>query len=188
MTKFKLNELFSITSKTGFLFPFNLEFTPNKKARNELNEICLFYLFYKGELLYIGEGNPTRKLETPIKRIQKQLSTITLRGHDVQFRKGHVTAIQTNSQLSIFMPEERLSNRKTSAETSYNRIHFATEHWESFAFLQNKGLSDFSLIVKNLTELGITEDQLKEKCNSEKQNYLPRCNEEYEKLIKQLMK
>ena len=188
MTKFKLNELFAITTKSDLLFPFNLEFKPTKKASKELNEICLFYLFYKGELLYIGEGNPTRKLETTIKRIQKQLSTITLRGHDVQFRKGHVTAIQTNSQLSIFMPEEILSNRKTSAVTSYNRIHFAAEHWETFAFLETKGLSDFSLIVKNLAELGITEDQLKEKCDSEKKKFIPRCNNEFDQVFNHFQK
>lgn len=182
MTKYTLNELFTIQRKDSLLFPFNLVFNPTDLAYNALDFTGLFYLFYKGELLYIGEGNNGRVSETPTKRIQKQLSTITLRGADVCFKEQGIDLILSIPELNSFVTADLLNNLPKKSQTSINRIHFAAEQWETFAFLENKGLEHFTLVIKDLKDLKVDASELKTKCNTEKNKYLPRCNKEYNQI------
>jgi hypothetical protein len=179
MTKYTLNELFTIQRIDSVLFPFNLEFKPTGLAEIALDFTGLFYLFYKGELLYIGEGNSGRVSETPTKRIQKQLSTITLRGADVCFKGKMPQLILSIPELNTFVSKKLLNQLHGSSESSVNKIHFAAQHWETFAFLENIGLKHFTLVIKDLKDLKVDASELQTNCKSEKNTFLPRCNKEY---------
>ncbi len=178
---FKADELFQIKVDQNAVFPLNLIFDYEKNANETLNQPGIFFMLYKGELIYIGYAIQQEALD----RMHRQLETITLRGSSVSFNDLAVSTIRNSKTISPFFTNTMLE-RRNGFETSQKRILFAENHWQDFAFLDQ-------CILKNFVfDWYPIDSDIPSKCNALKEMLKPRCNQEgilqreYEGLINKL--
>jgi hypothetical protein len=177
--QFNANDLFQVEVDNASSFPLNLGFVPKKNLASKLNNSGIYFLTYKGELIYIGYAIK----EDAISRMKKQLEGITLRGKNLVFNDLCQETIQKSNILNSFFSDAILA-RKKSVETSPKRILFAEQHWKDFAFLDQYILSNFVFHWFPL------DSDVAKKCAELKNHLLPRCNNEgvlpseYEYLLK----
>jgi hypothetical protein len=164
---FQANELFQIRVDENAVFPLNLIFDFDKNANVTLNQPGIFFMMYKGELIYIGYAIQQEALD----RMHRQLETITLRGSSVSFNDLAVSTIRNSKTISPFFTNTMLE-RRNGFETSQKRILFAENHWQDFAFLDEDILKNF---VFNWYPIDCN---IPRKCNALKAVLKPRCNQE----------
>jgi hypothetical protein len=164
---FTADELFQISIERNASFPLNLSFDYNKNANETLNQPGIFFMMYKGELIYIGYAIQQEVLD----RMRRQLVTITLRGLNVVFKDLAVTTIRNSKILSPHFTNTMLE-RRNGVETSQKRILFAENHWQDFAFLDE-------CILKNFVfDWYPIKSNIENKCKELKTMLKPRCNQE----------
>jgi hypothetical protein len=179
--KFKADELFDLIEDTKSVFPLNLEFVPKKNLASKLNNSGIYFLTYKGELIYIGYAIK----EDAVSRMKKQLEGITLRGKNLAFNDSCQEIIKKSNILNPFFSDAILAQKK-SVETSPKRILFAENHWKDFAFLDETILRNFIFHWFPL------DSDVAKKCDGLKQQLRPRCNKEgvlpseYENILKSI--
>jgi hypothetical protein len=160
-------------------FPTNLEFFSTTNDSRFLQP-GIFFLFFRGELIYIGYSENHQNIVA--ERVVRQISTITLRDHRLQFTK---TALGALSNLSVFnsyfiLPKPIVAN--ADYVTSVNRAHFASSHWDEFKDFNNETLSRFEIEwypnpeLNNYSSIEDLSIVLINKHN-------PRCNRQYVKPI-----
>lgn len=178
---FCADELFKIKVDVDAAFPLNLIFDYDKNANQTLNQPGIFFMMYKGELIYIGYAIQQEALD----RMRRQMETITLRGFNVAFNDLAVTTIRNSKILSPYFTNTMLE-RRNGFETSQKRILFAENHWQDFAFLDE-------CILKNFVfDWYPIDSDIPSKCKALKEMLKPRCNQEgvlqreYEGLIEKL--
>lgn len=178
---FQANELFQIKVDENAVFPLNLSFDYDKNANETLNQAGVFFMMYKGELIYIGYAIQQEALD----RMRRQLETITLRGSNVALNDLAVATIRNSKTISPFFINTMLE-RRNGFETSQKRILFAENHWQDFAFLDE-------CILKNFVfDWNPIDSDISSKCNALKEMLKPRCNQEgvlqrkYEGLVEKL--
>jgi hypothetical protein len=178
---FRANELFQIKVDENAMFPLNLSFDYNKNANETLNQPGIFFMLYKGELIYIGYAIQQEALD----RMHRQLEGVSLRGSRVSFNDLAVATIRNSKTISPFFTNTMLK-RRNGFETSQKRILFAENHWQEFAFFDQSILKNF------VFDWFPVELDVEEKCNELKAMLKPRCNQEgvlqreYEGLINNL--
>jgi hypothetical protein len=164
---FRADELFQIKVDENAVFPLNISFDYDKNANQTLNQPGIFFMMYKGELIYIGYANR----EDALSRMKKQLEGITLRGKNVSFNEQCKSTVKNSETLKSFFSDSQL-NRENSTQTSPKRILFAENHWQDFAFLDEDILKNF---VFNWYPIDC---DIPRKCNALKAVLKPRCNQE----------
>jgi hypothetical protein len=165
--QFSACDLFNLEEDVNLSFPLNLDFVPKKNLVPILDNSGIYFLTYKGELIYIGYAVQ----EDVLSRLKKQLEGITLRGKNLTFNPSCQKTIQKSTILKSFFFDAVLA-QKRNTETSINRIHFAEQHWKDFAFLDEKILQNF------IFHWFPIESNVKEKCSELKKLLRPRCNKE----------
>jgi hypothetical protein len=178
---FRADELFQIKVDENAVFPLNLSFDYEKNANETLNQPGIFFMLYKGELIYIGYANR----EDALSRMKKQLEGITLRGKNVSFNEQCKSTVKNSETLKSFFSDSKL-NRENSTQTSPKRILFAENHWQDFASLDE-------CILKNFVfDWYPIKSDIENKCEELKTMLKPRCNQEgvlqgdYDELVKKL--
>ena len=177
---FHADELFQISIDENAVFPLNLEFIIKDSNKKELQGSGIYFMTYKGELIYIGFADK----QDALLRMKMQLEGVTLRGKNVAFRKNSVDVIRNSNILKHFFNPSML--RENGYETTPKRILFAENHWRDFAFLDDYMLKNFAF------DWFPIEKDIKEKCRRLKNKFRPRCNEvgflseDFEKAIHQL--
>jgi hypothetical protein len=179
--KYNAADIFEIQVDSKGVFPLNLEFVSKKNLLTILDNSGIYFLTYKGELIYIGYAVK----EDVLSRMKKQLEGITLRGKNLAFNDTCQETIQKSTILKSFFFDAILA-QKRNTETSINRIQFAEQHWRDFAFL------DETIIRNFVFHWFPTNANVEEKCKTLKAMLKPRCNQEavltsnYNDLIKNL--
>jgi hypothetical protein len=168
---------FKVEDSTGIQFPCNLEFECITSASSDdFENPGIFFLYFRGELIYIGY---TENEEHVIaERVVRQLATITLRDHRLQFTSAALDKLRTEAIFSTYfnLPEPNVGN--LDYVTSVNRLAFASHHWDEFKNLSTETLARFELDWHPNPKLnGAT--SLAELCQELKNQYKPRCNREY---------
>jgi hypothetical protein len=172
---FKLSEFLSHTIIENSQFPKNFEFNcANKESK--FKQPGIFFLFYRGELIYIGYTN--NKQHVIRERIVRQIATITLRDHRVIFTEAALEELQKNEELNTYfnLPAPEIGTR--DFVTSVNRVAFAAYHWDEFKNFNSDTLNRFEFEWYPNPKLGIHQD-IVALCNELKNKYKPRCNQEY---------
>ena len=165
---------FKLIDKTQF--PRNLEFYC-KVSGDEFRKVGIFFLFYRGELIYIGftENNQ----DVIAERLVRQLATITLRDHRIQFTTAALNELNAkeeefNTFFNLPVPIIAIKDFVTSV----NRVAFASYHWDEFINLNDETLSRFEFKWYPNPSLG-NHPNIEALCNEMKKKYKPRCNQEY---------
>ena len=158
-------------------FPCNLEFYSNN-TDDVFKSPGIFYLFFRGELIYIGYSNNHQNIITD--RVVRQLATITFRDFRLNFTQAALDSlISQNEMITYFRnPIPRVEN--SDFVTSVNRVLFASNHWDEFKNLNNQTLKLFELHWYPNPDLGVN-SSISDLCDSFKSTYKPRCNQEYVK-------
>jgi hypothetical protein len=158
-------------------YPCNFEFeciadTFDSKFEN----VGIFFLYYRGELIYIGYTNNQDNVLA--ERVVRQLATITLRDHRIQFTKAALNALKDNDVFNTYfnIPEPVVA--KTDFVTSINRIKYAAHHWDEFKNFNSEMLSRFEIEWYPQPDLKGYRS-IEELCSGLKAQYKPRCNKEY---------
>jgi hypothetical protein len=138
----------------------------------------IFFLFYRGELIYIGFTNNHENLIA--ERVIRQIATITLRDHRLQFTKAALETLLNAPMFESYfiLPKPIIAN--TDFVTSVNRVLFASNHWDEFKNFNNETLSRFEMEWYPNPNLGVCRS-ISDLCDSLKNRYKPRCNQEYRK-------
>ncbi len=174
MTRFKLSEHLQYKDVDKTQFPCNLEFEV-KVSDDTFKNPGIFFLFYRGELIYIGYTNNHQDVMT--ERVVRQLATITLRDHRLQFTSAALDELR-NSEISntyFHLPEPVVENR--DFVTSVNRIKYAAHHWDEFKNFNSETLSRFEIDWYPNPDLKGC-NSIEERCQQLKNQYKPRCNQE----------
>lgn len=175
MTRFKLSEHLQYKDVDKTQFPCNLEFE-DKVSDDTFKNPGIFFLFYRGELIYIGYTNNHQDVIT--ERVVRQLATITLRDHRLQFTSAALDELR-NSEISntyFHLPEPVVA--KTDFVTSVNRVKYAAHHWDEFKNFNSETLSRFEIDWYPNPDLKGC-NSIEERCQQLKNQYKPRCNQEY---------
>jgi hypothetical protein len=173
----KLNKHIEINYLESNQFPGNIEFSGISDAsRLEFKNPGIFLLFYRRELIYIGYSNNNLNIIT--ERVLRQIATITLREHRVQFTEAALNCLQNcdtfNSDFNINRPV--IGNN--DLVTSVNRVLYAAEHWDEFKNFNTETLNRFEMIWYPNPDLKGC-NSIEELCKKLKGYYKPRCNKEY---------
>ncbi len=165
--KYNAADIFEIQVDSKGVFPLNLEFVSKKNLLTILDNSGIYFLTYKGELIYIGYAVK----EDVLSRMKKQLEGITLRGKNLAFKNPSRKTIRKSDILNSFFSDTILTQKK-SIETSPKRILFAEQHWKDFAFLDETILRNFVFHWFPI------DANVEEKCSELKKLLRPRCNKE----------
>lgn len=170
-----LNQLISISYPPDSQFPANLKFD-SVAHEEEYATSGIFFLFYRGELIYIGYTN--NKQNVIAERVVKQLATITLRDHRIQFSDSASNQLLKEASLKSYFhtPSPIIANE--DFQTSVNRVKFAAQHWDEFKNFSEETLKRFDLKWFPNPNLGKF-NTIQELSKSLKQTFNPRCNQEY---------
>ena len=160
----------------GTQFPGNLEFYSTDSC-DEFRKAGIFFLFFRGELIYIGFTENDQ--DVIAERLVRQLATITLRDHRIQFTQAANNEL--NAKKEVFntffnLPAPIIDNK--DFVTSVNRVAFASYHWDEFINLNDETLSRFEFKWYPNPSLG-NHSHIESLCNDMKKKYKPRCNQEY---------
>jgi hypothetical protein len=175
----KLSEFidFKVVNSTKIQFPCNLEFECITSASShDFENSGIFFLYYRGELIYIGY---TQNYEHVIaERVVRQLATITLRDHRLQFSSAALAKLRESviSNTYFHQPEPAVAN--VDFVTSVNRINYAAHHWDEFKNFNTETLSRFEVDWHPNPDLKGC-NSIEERCQQLKNQYKPRCNKEY---------
>jgi hypothetical protein len=158
-------------------FPCNLEFYSDNMD-DVFKNPGIFYLFFRGELIYIGYSNNHQNIIT--ERVVRQIATITLRDFRLNFTSAALDGlIGQNEMITYFRnPIPRVEN--SDFVTSVNRVLFASNHWDEFKNLNNQTLKLFELHWFPNPDLRV-KSSISDLCDALKNKYKPRCNQEYVK-------
>jgi hypothetical protein len=167
MKTYSASELFDLHINGDF--PLNCQFVPKTKTPSEFEESGIYLLFFEQEKVYIGLADK----QAALVRIQKQLSTITLRGNNVSFNDACKAIIQSSTILSS---QFTLAINQNSArfETSPNRVKFAASKWELFSRMNDEILSRFLIVW--FPENECQDETLVEIRNRWVRDLMPICN------------
>jgi len=173
----KLNKYIEFNYLKNTPFPGNIEFfSVADKTPLEFKNPGIFLLFYRRELIYIGYSNNNQNIIT--ERVLRQIATITLRDHRVQFTEAALNSLQNcdtfNSDFNQY--GHVIGNR--DFVTSVNRVLYAAQHWEEFKNLNMQTLSQFEIAWYPNPDLKGC-NSIEELCTQLKDHYKPRCNQEY---------
>jgi len=158
-------------------FPCNLEFYSDN-TDDVFKNPGIFYLFFRGELIYIGYSNNHQNIIT--ERVVRQLATITLRDFRLNFTPAALKSLIVQNEMITYFrkPKPRVEN--SDFVTSVNRVLFASNHWDEFKNFNNETLKLFEVHWYTNADLGLN-NSVVELCKSLKKRYKPRCNQEYVK-------
>jgi len=159
----------------GTQFPRNLEFYC-KNSGDEYRKAGIFFLFFLGELIYIGFTNNHQNVIQ--ERVVRQLATITLRDHRIQFTSAALDVLANEPAFNTYfnLPAPVIAN--FDFVTSANRVAFASYHWDEFINLNDETLSRFEFKWYPNPSLG-NHPNIEALCNEMKKKYKPKCNQEY---------
>jgi hypothetical protein len=168
---------FKVVNANEIQFPCNLEFESiEDMCANTFNNPGIFFLYYRGELIYIGYTNNHENVIA--ERVVRQLATITLRDHRIQFTAASLNGLSTNDIFDTYFnfPEPIVANR--DFVTSVNRVTYAAQHWDEFKNFNSETLSRFEIEWYPNPDLRGC-NSIEELCKTLKDQYKPRCNQEY---------
>ena len=175
----KLSEYihFRVRNTTKIQFPCNLEFECiTSTSSHDLKNPGIFFLYYRGELIYIGY---TENHEHVIaERVVRQLATITLRDHRLQFTSTALAELHESeiSNTYFHLPKPVVANK--DFVTSVNRVKYAAHHWDEFKNFNTETLSRFEIAWYPNPDLKGC-NSIEERCQQLKNQYRPRCNREF---------
>lgn len=160
----------------GTQFPGNLEFYSTDSG-DEYRKAGIFFLFFRGELIYIGftENNQ----DVIAERFLRQFAAITMRDHRIQFTQAALKELHAKKEVfnTFFnLPEPKIDNK--DFVSSVNRVTFASYHWDEFINLNDETLSRFEFEWYPNPPLG-NNSSIEVLCTELKKKYKPRCNQEF---------
>jgi len=158
-------------------FPCNLEFYSDN-TDDVFKNPGIFYLFFRGELIYIGYSNNHQNIIT--ERVVRQLATITLRDFRLNFTPAALKSLISQNEMITYFRKPKPRVQNSDFVTSVNRVLFASNHWDEFKNLNNQTLKLFELHWYPNPDLGVN-SSISDLCDSLKNIYRPRCNREYVK-------
>ena len=165
--KYSAAKLFQLEVDSNCIFPLNIKFEATEYAKQEINSTGIYFLTYKGELLYIGYAVQQEALD----RMRRQLEGITLRGSKVAFNDLAVLTIENSDILRPFFSSTILE-RRNGFVTSEKRVLFAENHWKDFSSIDKVVLANFDFhwfaIKENVATI----------CTELRSKFHPRCNDE----------
>jgi hypothetical protein len=168
---------FKLINENKIQFPRNFEFEClADTCAGDFENAGIFFLYYRGELIYIGYTNNHENVIA--ERVVRQLATITLRDHRVQFTKAALNALNGNEVFNTYfnLPEPVVAN--ADFVTSVNRVKYAAHHWDEFKNFNSETLSRFEIDwYPHLDLKGCS--SVEGLCKELKAQYKPRCNQEY---------
>ena len=123
-------------------FPLNCQFVPKTPIPSAFDTSGIYLLFFDQEKVYVGLADEQPALE----RIQKQLSTITLRGETIFFNADSQVAVRKASMLKTVFNNQILNKNANGPKTSVRRVKYAASNWELFSKLNQDILSRFLII------------------------------------------
>jgi hypothetical protein len=162
----------------GAHFPRNLEFY-SVVDNPEFRQPGIFNLYYRGELIYIGFTN--NKQDVIAERVVRQIATITLRDHRIQFSSTAAKIFKQEPVFNAHINITELVIANDDFQTSGNRVKYAAYHWDEFLNLNKATLDRFEFEWFPKPSLGKHPD-IEALCNQLKNRYAPRCNREYSNL------
>ena len=111
-------------------------------------------------------------------RVVRQLATITLRDHRIQFTSAAINTLRGNEIFNTYfnLPEPVVAN--VDFVTSVNRVKYAAQHWDEFKNFNSETLSRFEMEWYPNPDLKGC-NSIESLCQQLKNHYKPRCNEEY---------
>jgi hypothetical protein len=177
MTKLSEYIQFKVVNANKNQFPCNLEFESIASASAaEYKKPGIFFLFYRGELIYIGYTDNNQ--DVIAERVVRQLATITLRDHRIQFTSAAINALRGNEIFNTYfnLPAPVIANK--DFVTSVNRVKYAAQHWDEFKNFNAETLSRFEMEWYPNPDLK-GHGSVEELCQQLKDHYKPRCNQEY---------
>jgi hypothetical protein len=177
MTTFKLSGRIQFKEVDKTQFPCNLEFESIPSASlDEFKTPGIFFLYYRGELIYIGLTNNNQ--DVIAERVVRQLATITLRDHRIQFTQAALDELHSSEISNTYfnLPEPVVAN--IDFVTSVNRVKYAAHHWDEFKNFNSETLSRFEMEWYPNPDLKGC-NSIEELCQQLKDLYRPRCNQEY---------
>ena len=181
-----VSEIICVETHLGKEFPLNLKF--RAKEVNPIKGPCIYLIFHKNSLIYIGSYKPNHNKANLVKdRIWTHIASITMRGHRVTLPKSlHIPEYTDGKYASDFYRNlENITKTKRQkrarlgdkgCKTSKKRVEYAALNWQSFRRdidgYDWLPLSDFELVTYQLSSVrGIT-DLEKELIKK----YSPFCN------------
>jgi hypothetical protein len=173
----KLSEYIHFKEVEGTQFPKNLEFYSTNEE-SEYREPGIFFLHYRGELIYIGFTNNDQHLIK--ERIVRQIATITLRDYRILFTDAAFKELGKKDEIKTYFTLTEPEIGTKDFVTSVNRVKYAAQHWDEFKNLNKDVLGRFEFEWFPNPVLGGHPD-IKALCTSLKMKYKPRCNQEYRK-------
>jgi hypothetical protein len=171
----KISDFLSHTIIENSQFPKNFEFIC-KNEDSKFKQPGIFFLFYRGELIYIGFTNNNQHVIR--ERIIRQISSITLRDHRILFTDLAIEELRKKEELNTYFNLPVPVIGKRDFVTSVNRVVFAAYHWDEFKNFNSDTLNRFEFEWYPNPKLGINRD-IEALCNELKNKYKPRCNKEY---------
>jgi hypothetical protein len=160
-------KLFQLEVDSDCIFPLNIKFEATEDAKQKINSTGIYFLTYKGELLYIGYAVQQEALD----RMRRQLEGITLRGSRVAFNDLAVLTIENSDILSPFF-NATILERRNGFVTSEKRVLFAENHWKDFSSFNKDVLASFNFHWFTL------EENVATICAELRNKFHPRCNNE----------
>ena len=160
-------------------FPRNLEFY-SVVDNPEFRQSGIFSLYHRGELIYIGFTN--NKQDVIAERVVRQIATITLRDHRIQFSLSAAKNLKQEPVLNAHVNGTELVTGNDDFQTSVNRVSYAAYHWDEFTNLDKTILGRFEFEWFPNPSLGNYPD-IEALCNELKKKFKPRCNREYRRPI-----
>ena len=168
---------FKLINAIKIQFPRNFEFECIADTfSGDFENAGVFFLYYRGELIYIGYTNNQENVLA--ERVVRQLATITLRDHRIQFTQAALNALNGNEVFNTYfnLPEPVVAN--ADFVTSVNRVKYAAYHWDEFKNFNSETLSRFEIEWYPKPDLKGYKS-IEELCSGLKAQYKPRCNQEY---------
>ena len=157
-------------------FPKNLEFYSISNDETYKNP-GIFFLYYRGELIYIGFSNNYENIIA--ERVVRQLATITLRDHRIQFSQSAANVIGSDDVFTSYFVCPKLVIANIDFQTSKNRVEYAFQHWDEFKNFDATTLSRFELKWYPNPDLNGCAS-IEGRCQQLKNHFKPRCNKEYQ--------
>jgi hypothetical protein len=173
----KLTDYIDYTVVKDRQFPKNLEFFCIDQD-SKFEKPGIFYLYFRGELIYIGFTNNNQHVIQ--QRIIRQIATITLRDHRIVFTKQAPKTLYGNQVLNTYFTSPKPVIGRKDFVTSVNRIAFAAYHWDEFKNLNKETLGRFEFEWHPNPKLG-AKPNIEALCNELKKKFKPRCNKEYDR-------
>jgi hypothetical protein len=156
-------------------FPRNLEFSAKPNSL-EFKQPGIFFLHYRGELIYIGFTNNNQ--DVIAERVVRQLATITLRDHRIQFSNIALSQLSHDPEFYSYFIFPVCTIANDDFQTSKNRVAFASHYWDEFKNFDNNTLARFTIDWFPSAKMKSSQS-IDKYCHQLKLRYRPRCNKEY---------